>query len=310
MKICEILSVGTELLLGDVVDTNASYLSQKMKEIGYSVLHRQTCGDNEGRLAACLRLALSRSDLVLVTGGLGPTYDDITREVTASVLNLQLEKNLEAEEQIRSYFNRRGIPMSENNLRQAMVPRGAQVLRNDWGTAPGLWIRQEDKSVILLPGVPREMKALMEHRVLPVFKQEGNRILKTRILRCYGISESLLDERLGDLMRSSLNPTLAPYAGENGVELHLTASSPTSEEAEVLCDALQGQIIPVISDYCYAVGNLSLEEALVSRFTEKGITVSAAESCTGGLVAERITSVAGSSAAGAGRPGRRKTASV
>ena len=239
MKVCEILSVGTELLLGDVVDTNASYLSQKMKEVGYSVLHRQTCGDNEGRLSDCLRLALSRSDLVLVTGGLGPTYDDITREVTASVLNLPLEKNRAAEEGIRSYFARRGIPMSENNLRQAMVPCGAEVPQNDWGTAPGLWMRQDEKGVILLPGVPREMKALMEHRVLPVLRKEGNRVLHTQILHCYGISESLLDEQLGEKMRTSLNPTLAPYAVESGVELHVTASAESQQEAESLCLKMQ-----------------------------------------------------------------------
>lgn len=295
MKVCEILSVGTELLLGDVVDTNAAWLSRGFREAGFSVLHRQTCGDNWGRLADSLRLALSRSDVVMVTGGLGPTYDDITREVTAEVLGLKLKSDPQVEEKLRGFFLRRGMKMSENNLRQAMVPEGAVVLENDWGTAPGLWVEEKDKTVILLPGVPREMKQLFCHRVLPRLKEISGLTLVTQIFKLYGISESALDQALGETMRASCNPTVAPYAGNGEVELHITASAQSTEEAEGMCEKMKEEILPVIRPFCYGREDENLEIALVRRFVKQGLTVATAESCTGGLISQRITSVPDSS---------------
>jgi len=295
MKICEIISVGTELLLGDVTDSNASYLSQKMKELGFCVYFRQTCGDNEERIRASLSLALSRSDLVLITGGLGPTYDDLTREACASYFHLPLEPDRSVMEKISAFFQRRGIEMAKNNLRQAMIPQGALVLDNDWGTAPGIRIDKDGKTVILLPGVPREMKAIFEYRVLPQLSLESEFRLKTKVLKLYGISESRVDELLSSWMRNGTNPTLAPYAGNGEVELHVTASANTPDEAEKKCAEMEREILPLIGKYCYGEGDETLEEVLVKRFSQDFLTVATAESCTGGMLSQRITAVPGAS---------------
>ena len=295
MKICEILSVGTELLLGDIIDTNAAYLSQKMKEAGFAVYFRQTCGDNRQRLKDSLHLAFSRSDLVIITGGLGPTYDDITREVCAEYCKAPLQKNIRVEEKLKAFFLRCGIKMTENNLRQALVPEGAKILENDWGTAPGLQMEKDGKILILLPGVPYEMKMLFTYRVLPFLQKMTDLCLKTEVLKLYGISESELDDILAERMRLSKNPTVAPYAKPDGVELHITASASDEESAASLCRQTGKELALQLKEYCYALGEVTPEEALVTRFGQNHITVATAESCTGGLVSRRITSVPGSS---------------
>ncbi len=293
MKICEILSVGTELLLGDTVDTNAAFLSRAMRQAGFSVHFRQTCGDNWDRLEKTMRQALSRSDLVVVTGGLGPTYDDITREVAASVMQMPLEENGKIVSELEAYFLRRNIPMSRNNLRQAMVPRGARILQNDWGTAPGLWLEKEGKGLILLPGVPREMKALFVHRIMPIFKEQSSVSLFTLILRFYGISESKIDEILSELMKTADNPTVAPYAGEGQVEIHITASAATENDAMMLCRHKAGEVLALVGEYCYGEGDDSLEGVLVKRLSQKGLQLGVMEEITGGMISQRISSVFG-----------------
>jgi nicotinamide-nucleotide amidase len=296
MNIAEILSVGEELLLGDVVDTNAALLSRFLREAGYTVLHRQTCGDDPDRLEKAMTLALSRADVVLVTGGLGPTYDDITREIAARVFGVPLLPDQEVERDIREYFSRRGVTMSENNLLQAQVPEGALVLKNDWGTAPGLWLSGTMGEMILLPGVPREMKNLMSHRVLPELKQRSDKKVSTRILHFYGISESLLDEKIRDLTSDPAGPIIAPYAGNGEVELHVTATGKEEREILTQLEDAEGKILTRIGEFFYGRGETSLEETLVLLCKEKGVTLATAESCTGGLLSQRITSVPGSSA--------------
>ena len=292
--ICEILSVGTELLLGDVTDTNATFLSRALRELGICVYYRQTCGDNPSRIREQFSLALSRSDLVIVTGGLGPTRDDISRDVAAELMEMPLELNSEVEKQIRGYFDRRGIVMKENNLRQAMVPHGAEVLRNEWGTAPGLWLEKEGKGMILLPGVPSEMKALFHHRVQPKLAEKSGVRFANRIVHFYGVSESAVDEILGDLMAKS-NPTVAPYAGKGEVEVHVTAFADTENEAEKLCQSTEEYILSLLGEYYYGSGDTSPEKEVVKLFTKKHLTLATAESCTGGLVSQRLTSVSGAS---------------
>ncbi len=292
--ICEILSVGTELLLGDVTDTNATYLSRAMRELGICVYHRQTCGDNPDRMKEQFALALSRADLVIVSGGLGPTRDDITRDVAAELFGMPLETDEAVEKQIRGYFHRRGVPMKDNNLRQALVPKGAEVLSNEWGTAPGLWLKGEGKGMILLPGVPAEMKAIFEHRVKPRLAEESGVRFANRILHFYGISESAVDEALGDMMARS-NPTVAPYAGKGEVEVHVTAFAESRADAEQLCQKTEQSILNLLGEYYYGSGDTSPESELVKLFTEKGLTLATAESCTGGLLSERLTSVSGAS---------------
>lgn len=293
--ICEIVSIGTELLLGDITDTNACYLSRKMKEFGFSVYHRQTCGDNRGRMKEVLALALSRSDLVLVTGGLGPTYDDITREVAAELFEMELLENREAKEQIKAYFARRGLSFTENNFRQAMVPKGALVLKNDWGTAPGLWLEKEGKGMILLPGVPMEMKKLFEIRVSPELEKRTDGKIETQILHLYGIPEAKVDQILSDLMQKGKNPSIAPYAGGGEVELHITARAEDRKKAEQMCNRAKEKVLSLLGEFCYGEGNTNLEAELVKALFQKGKTIATAESCTGGLVSERITSVSGAS---------------
>ncbi len=296
MNIAEIVSVGEELLLGDVVDTNSAVLSRFLREAGYSVLYRQTCGDDADRLEAALSLALSRSDVVLVTGGLGPTYDDITRDIAARLFHVPLLPDREVERDIREYFLRRGVTMSENNLLQAQVPEGARVLKNEWGTAPGLWLSGESGEMILLPGVPREMKNLMVHRVLPELKKRSGKRVLTRILHFYGISESLLDEKIRDLTSDPEGFVIAPYAGKGEVELHITAMGEDENGILLKLDEAEQKIQERIGEFFYGRGDTSLEETLVLLCREKGVTLATAESCTGGLLSQRITSIPGSSA--------------
>ncbi len=293
--ICEIISVGTELLLGDVTDTNATYLSRRMRELGFCVYHRSTVGDNRERMKEAFQKAHENSDLVIVTGGLGPTYDDITREVAAALFEMPLAENKAVKEKIAAFFRRRGIQMSENNLRQALVPQGARILDNDWGTAPGLWLEKGGKGMILLPGVPSEMKAIFENRVKNELEKKSCEKFSNRILHFYGISESLVDEVLSDLMQKGTNPTVSPYAGKGEVEIHVTAFSQSEKKASELCENAKEEILFRIGEYYYGEGDTSLEKELVSLCLEGKKTLSTAESCTGGLLSQRITSVPGAS---------------
>ncbi|MBQ4037501.1 MAG: competence/damage-inducible protein A [Clostridia bacterium] len=296
MLICEIVSVGTELVLGNTEDTNATFLSARLRALGWAVKFRQTCGDHLGRLTDTLRLALSRSDCVIVTGGLGPTYDDITRDALAALLGKALSLREESVEEIRAYFAGRGRPMSENNLRQAMIPEGAEPLRNLWGTAPGIRARVGEKEIFLLPGVPREMKAMFEAYLAPALAERSGGILCTRILRLFGIGESVLDEKLSAVLRESVNPSVAPFAGEGEVSLHVTCSAETQAEANGRIEEKLGEILSVVEEYLYGEGEDTLASVLISRFGAQGLTLAAAESCTGGLLSQMLTAVPGSSA--------------
>ena len=295
MKTAEILSVGEELLQGDVVDTNAAWIARELKERGFSLRFRQTCGDCREELSASLDLALSRSDLVVVTGGLGPTYVDITRDVTAELFGVELLTDEGIAQKLKAYFQRRGMEMSENNLRQAQVPQGARILENDWGTAPGLWLEGEKGNAILLPGVPGEMKAIFENRVLPILENFSAEARKTEIFHFYGIAESRLDEELFDLATSDPSVVIAPYAGGGEVELHVTATGMDGKEASEKCEEAIKGILSRVGEHCYGRGDMNLEKALVEACEKKGIRLATAESCTGGLVSQRITSVPGAS---------------
>lgn len=290
MKIAEICSVGEELCRGVVTDTNATFLSRALSEAGFQVKYRQTCGDDGACIESLLRLALSRSDVVLVTGGLGPTYDDITRQCAAAVLGVKLVSSPEVEKDIRAYFSRRGVTMSENNLLQALTPEGAKILKNHHGTAPGLWMEQGETILVLLPGVPSEMKELFVSSVLPQLKQKSERVSFTRILHCYGIPESTLDAKL-KVLTERANPVIAPYAVGGEVEVHVTAHGKNQAEAETICRRAVDKIKALVGNFIYGEGDTTLEKTLVHLCLEKGIRLSTAESCTGGLLSHRITSV-------------------
>lgn len=290
----EILAVGTELLLGDILNTDARFLARELAEMGFSVLHQGVVGDNPERLAEAMRLALSRSDILIASGGLGPTGDDLTRETAAGVLGLPLVEDAESLRRIEEHFKRLNRPVGANNRKQAMVPRGSAVLTNDWGTAPGSVTEQDGKIVILLPGPPRELEPLFRERVRPYLARFASGAIESVTFREFGIPESKAEEMLRDLMESE-NPTFAPYAKDGEVLLRATARAATPEEARALCRPLVREAEKRLGDAVYGEDIDGLEQAVVAKLREKGLHIGLAESCTGGLVAQRITSVPGSS---------------
>ncbi len=290
----EIISVGTELLLGQIANTDAQFLSRKLSEVGIALYRQQVVGDNAERLKVCLREACSRSDIVILTGGLGPTDDDITKTVVAQFAGVRLVEHKETAERIRDYFQRTRRAASETNLRQAMLPEGAAVFPNDYGTAPGCAVEYAGRLIILLPGPPRELQPMFEQHVLPLLRQKSGNVIYSRFLRVFGIPESKLQEELGDLMQGE-NPTLSPYAKQGEVELRITARAEDETAAATLCDPLEEEIRRRVGDAVYTDEYDSLQQTVVALLRERGETVGVAESCTGGLVAERLTQVPGAS---------------
>ncbi len=291
----EILCVGTELLIGDIVNTNAAYISAKLSEIGINVYYHSVCGDNRKRLTECLKTALSRADLVVMTGGLGPTYDDITKETVCECLGLTLEEDPKITERLEKYFAARGRQMTDNNRKQALVPRGARIFENAHGTADGLAVVNGEKTVILMPGPPREMKPMLDNQVIPYLSGNTDHVLVSSNVYIYGMGESSVENALKDLMRTSVNPTVAPYV-DGGVRLRVTASAADSKSAKELIQPVVKEIRRTLGSAVYSVDEPRLEAVVVEKLKEKGKTVAFAESCTGGLISKRITDVPGSSA--------------
>ena len=294
----EILCVGTELLLGDIINTNAAYLSLRLAELGISVYHQSVVGDNPARLKAAFSLALERTDLVLVTGGLGPTCDDITRETAAELFGKELQLREDILDEIKGYFASTGRKMTDNNKRQAMVPEGATVLHNDRGTAPGLVLTDEDesKTMILMPGVPKEMEAMYSLSVLPYLRERSDRVLISRNIHLFGIGESGAETILRKMMDEGVNPTVAPYAKEGEVRIRVTACAEDEEKALAMCDKTIDEIRATeVGQYIYGVDVGSIEAALVAKLKENKVTFACAESCTGGLIAKRVVDIAGCS---------------
>ena len=300
IKSAEILCVGTELLLGEVINTNAAYLSLRLAELGISVYHQSVVGDNPKRLSEELGAALSRADLVIMTGGLGPTCDDLTKETAAELFGLELVEDKKALEDIEQFFKKTGRVMSKNNAKQALVPKGCYVLYNDWGTAPGMAIEGragsslEGKTAILLPGPPREMRNMFEGRVAPYLAERSGRCIVSRNIHLIGIGESAAETELRGLMDECTNPTLAPYAKDGEVRFRVTALAESREKGEKMCDELVGRVKESsVGKFIYGIDVQSMEAAVVSALSADGETVASAESCTGGLIAKRLTDLAG-----------------
>lgn len=292
----ELVMIGTELLLGQTVDTNAAYMAEQLAANGINVYFKATVGDNWTRLAGVLTQALTRADVVITSGGLGPTDDDLTREVVSAVLRRPLVEDEQALQTIESWFRNSGRTMPASNRKQALVPEGARVITNGHGTAPGFIVEHDGKLIVSVPGVPHEMRAMVENGVLPYlrrhFQLEGT--LYSRNLKFYGIGESALEEKLRDLFRST-NPTVAPYAGMGEVKVRLTTRARSAEEAEQMFAPVEQEIIRRVGEYMYGVGDDTMEIVAGRALREAGWTVALAESCTGGLVAKRLTDVPGSS---------------
>lgn len=296
-KTCEIISVGTELLLGQIDDTNATWLSEKMATLGLNVYHRQTIGDNRKRLYEAFKLAQSRSDLVIVTGGLGPTDDDLTRDAACDLFGCSLETDLDTMKKIEDFYQKREMKMTENNRKQALSFSGATVFQNEVGMAPGLCYRHEETVWYFLPGVPTEMKWLVNHRLIPdLYARDFLQYqLYSRELNFQGIGESTIESELIDLIREQSNPTIAPLAGDGHVTIRLTAKSVSKEEADQLLDRLQEQILSRVSNYYVGDRPNTLERQLIGKLRDKQLTFSACESITGGLFTSQIVSESGAS---------------
>ncbi|GED70158.1 putative competence-damage inducible protein [Brevibacillus reuszeri] len=291
--------MGTELLLGQIANTNAQFLSQKLADIGVGVYFHTVVGDNMERLLQVIRLAASRSDLVIFTGGLGPTQDDLTKESVAQHVGVGLETNLEAMKRIEDFFLQRGIVMTENNRKQALVLAGSHVFSNDFGMAPGMAIRHDSSTFVLLPGPPSELYPMVERHVMPylIGLLPQKQVFHSHVLRFYGIGESALEEHLLDLIEKQDNPTIAPYAKEFEVTLRITARASSTEEGEALILPVEKEIRDRVGQYVYGMGeDSSLHDVLVTELGQRGETIACAESCTGGTLASLITSVSGSSA--------------
>lgn len=297
---CEIIAVGTELLMGQIMNTNARDIAGELLPLGVGVYYQTVVGDNEDRLRSVFREALGRADLIILTGGLGPTDDDITRETVAKVLELPLEKNPIWEKRLEEFFSRFKRPMVEINFRQAMVPRGGKLLLNDRGTAPGIYLEAKGRVIILLPGPPREMLPMFKEQVVPLLRnklreKENLAVLQSKILRVIGLGESAMVEMIRPLLENQGNPTIAPLAKGAEVHLRITARSSSSREAEALISGMAAEIRNVLGDYVYGEDEEDLEFAAAKLLWEKGKTLALAESCSGGLLSHRLTNIPDSS---------------
>lgn len=291
----EILCVGTEILLGDIVNTNAAYLAKELALRGIEVYHQTVVGDNPERLKDALEIAFERADMVVMTGGLGPTYDDLTKETVANYFGREMEMHLPSLEKIEYFFRRRNTQMTENNKKQALMPVGAVIFENNNGTAPGLAVEGDGKVAILLPGPPAEMKPMFQDAVAPYLKKFTGNVLVSHSIHIIGMGESVVEDRLKEMMVSHKNPTIAPYAKQGEVLLRVTASAPTPEEADALTQPVIQEIVDQLKEYVYGIDVGDLQHAAVALLKEKGKKVAVAESCTGGLVAKRLTDIPGAS---------------
>lgn len=294
----EILTVGTELLLGQIVDTNAAWMSQRLAEAGIDVFYKSTVGDNWARLEAALRLALERADTLLITGGLGPTEDDLTRDVLADVLGRPLRLDTDVLAAIERRFAARRMPMADNNRKQAMVPEGAEVLHNPRGTAPGLFVRLDGRVVACMPGVPGEMKPMLLDQVIPRIRESfglRGRIV-SRVLKSCGISESLVDARIGDYFRDMRNPTIGVLAHAGEIHIRLTCKGEDPAEIAGRLDELEGKIRARLDPFIFGCDEEQMEALVGSLLRARRATLAVAESCTGGLIASRLTDIPDSSA--------------
>jgi nicotinamide-nucleotide amidase len=296
MLSAEIIAIGSELLTPRFVDTNSIYLTQQLNEIGIPVVLKMIVGDDEHYLDKAVRGALERTPLLITIGGLGPTEDDVTKKVIARVLQRQLVLDREILEGIEKRFKARGVEMPANNARQALILSGSEILENKNGTAPGIWIHGERNHVVLLPGPPSELQPMFENTCLErLRKMAGGVAIARRVYRTTGLFESVLDARIAPIYQKYKNPETTILAKPGQVEVRLTARGKNPEEAERLVQELAEQIEAALDGYIFANGEQSLEEIVGMYLLMKQATIAVAESCTGGLVAERLTNVPGSS---------------
>lgn len=294
MAICELISVGTEILLGDILNTDAQFLSIELAKLGISVIHQSTVGDNRERLLAQLSEAAKRSDIIILSGGLGPTPDDLTKEVCCEFFGMETVLHESSAQKIKSYFSAKGIEMVTSNLKQAMFPKNCVIFPNDCGTAPGMAIEKDGIHILVFPGPPRELKPMFKNYAVPYLMRFSDRIIVSHNIRTFGIGESAMAEAVGELLDNE-NPTVAPYAKDGEALLRVTAMAKNTEEAEKLCAPVIKEIENRLSEFVYGIDYTCIEQAVVEKLKEKHLTVATAESCTGGLIAKRVTDISGAS---------------
>ncbi len=292
--VAEIIAVGTELLLGDIVNSNAQFLSRQLALLGIDVHFQSVVGDNRNRLIKVVELAKSRSDLLIITGGLGPTQDDLTKETVCEVFDDTLRLDKEELKKLNDFFAQRNMTMPQSNKKQAMVPTKGRKIDNDNGTAPGVIFEQNGKYAVLLPGPPKEMSAMFIDKVKPWLAGMSDNVMHSTVLRISGIGESHLEPLVENLLQSS-NPTSGLYAKQTEVTVRVTAKANTQLEAQKMCDEMVEKYYSILGDYIYARDAHSLEQVVVENLINTNKIIAIAESCTGGMLAQKITSVSGSS---------------
>ena len=284
----EILAVGTELLLGDIVNTNAQFIAQGLAELGIDVYYQTVVGDNPERLKSAMHSAFDRADIIITTGGLGPTEDDLTKEIGAQYFGRKLVLDERALDRIKKFFDKMKRPMTDNNVKQAMVPENAVVMYNANGTAPGIIIENEKQILIMMPGPPREMKPMFSEQVKPYLASKQEYTLVSRVLRIAGVGESAMEMQVKDLIASQTNPTVAPYAKDVEAVLRITARAENADEAEKIIEPVAQEIYSRFGKSVYAEGETSMQETVAQMLVKRNKTIAVAESCTGGLVASRL----------------------
>ncbi|HDT14663.1 MAG TPA: competence/damage-inducible protein A, partial [Firmicutes bacterium] len=295
----EVITAGTELLLGDVIDTNAPYLSGKLSQCGIDVYYRTTVGDNKERLVRALETAAGRSNLIIITGGLGPTVDDITRYAVSEFAKKNLVRNEKSLLKIRGFFDVRGIKMPESNIIQSMFPEGSLILENRNGTAPGFITEGKGVIIAALPGVPWEMEEMFQNALMPVLEKKGiagRGALVSRTVEIAGVSESLVNDRIKDLFEKSINPSIAVLAAPEKITIRATAKAETVKKAADMADELITRLAAMFPDNIYGINGEKPQQALGRIFTNKNMTISTAESCTAGMIAAALTEIPGSTA--------------
>ena len=292
--VVEIVSVGTEILLGNTVNTNAAYLAEKCAKLGLSCYYQTVVGDNEERLLETIKTARSRADIIIFTGGLGPTQDDLTKETVAKAFNKLLIMDEESRKRLRDYFEKRNKKISDNNWKQAMVPEGSFVLYNDNGTAPGLIMEVDNKRIILLPGPPNELIPLFEQKVEPYLSKVTNSVIVSKVVKICGIGESMVETMIEDMINAQDNPTIATYAKTGEVHIRVTAAADNEKQAGKLLKPVVTELKNRFQEAVYTTKeNVSLEESIVELLVANSLTISTIESCTGGMVAARLINVPG-----------------
>lgn len=289
----EIISIGTELLLGDIVNSNAQFLGQELAALGIEMYYQQVVGDNEERILHAFKEAYNRCDIIITTGGLGPTDDDLTKEMAAKYFNKRLFEDKESLENLQEYFKFRKRKMTTNNLKQALIPEGATAIKNNNGTAPGVIIEENNKIMIILPGPPKEMKPMFEEDIKPYLKSKSDSVIISKMIKILGIGESAVAETVKDLMESQSNPTIAPYAKDIGVILRITAKAENEAAALKLIEPLEIEIKNRLGENVYATEDISIEDVVAKLLIENKYTVSTAESCTGGMIASTLINYPG-----------------